>query len=267
MKKLSIFAVVIAAMAFAACGGNKSEKAPEAADSLKSFEQSQVEQKIKVELDSLAAEIGKMKQVPFLTKGENGYKLSDQEKQAKPEYLLDPAVAENATTLAEKYRMVSALTVDKAIAELYDMPVDAYQNAITKLVADINDPSFKAIEDGENLYETSQKLYDAMNENGRINQFWQVVGASLVEEVYALSQNTDKFISAFTDETASTVTYRIVLLNEAIGRLAQYDSEFEPVAKAVDALSPLNAINIEQLKEQLAQAKEKIAEARAALIK
>ena len=215
MKKLSIFAVVIAAMAFAACGGNKSEKAPEAADSLKSFEQSQVEQKIKVELDSLAAEIGKMKQVPFLTKGENGYKLSDQEKQAKP----------------------------------------------------INDPSFKAIEDGENLYETSQKLYDAMNENGRINQFWQVVGASLVEEVYALSQNTDKFISAFTDETASTVTYRIVLLNEAIGRLAQYDSEFEPVAKAVDALSPLNAINIEQLKEQLAQAKEKIAEARAALIK
>jgi hypothetical protein len=252
MKKLSFFAVAFAAMLFTACGGNKSAQ-PEQADAEKSF-------------DSLAAEVGKLKQLPFLQTGENGIKLTDKEKQVKPEYLVAPSVAENATTLAEKYRMLSALSVDKNIAALYDMPVADYEAAIAKLTADINDPSFKDIE-AETLYETGQKLYDAMNENGRINYFWQMVSGSLVEDIYVMSQNTDKFLTAFDDEAAANVTYRIVLLSDAVKRLAEYDSDFEPVAKAVEALEPLNAISVDQLKTQLAETKEKIAEARNALIK
>ena len=118
MKKLSIFAVAFAAFAFMACNGNKSGNTPEQTDSVKSFEQEQVEAKIKVELDSLAAEVGKMKKVPFLQKDENGIQLSEQEKQVKPDYLLSPSVADNAITLAQKYRVLSALSVDKAIAAL-----------------------------------------------------------------------------------------------------------------------------------------------------
>ena len=267
MKRLSFFAVTIAALAFAACTGNKSGNTPEQTDSIKSFEQDQVEQKIKVEIDSLADIIGKMKKVPFLQAGEDGIKLSDAEKQVKPSYLFEPAIAEKATTLAEKYRVLSVLSVDKSIAALYDMPVDEYDKAISKLVADINDPSFKEIEDVSTIHETGEKLYEAMNENGRINQFWQMVGGSLVEEFYALSQNADKFLTVFDDKSASDITYRIVLLQDAVKRLAGYDSEFEPVSKALEALTPLNAISVDQLKKQLAEAKDKIAEARQALIK
>ena len=266
MKKLAMFAVVIAALAFAACDGKKSAQPVEETDSIKSFEQEQVEAKIKMELDSLAAAIGELKQLPIV-KDADGIKLSDEEKQVKPDYLLQASVAENAATLAEKYRMVSALSVDKKIAALYDMPTDEYDKAISKLVTDIDDPSFKEIQDAATIFETTQALYDNMNQNGRINYFWQLAGTSLVEQLFAISQNSDKFLASFDDDAASNVTYRIALLTEAIGRLKQYDPSIEPVANAIEPLNVLNAISVDQLKSQLAEAKDKIVAARAALIK
>ena len=267
MKKITFFAVVVAAMAFTACGGNKSAQTAEETDSIKVFEQEQVEAKIKLELDSLAAEVGKLKNLPIVQSGENGVQLTAEEKQVKPDYLLAPSVSEDATTLAEKYRILSALSVDKSIAKLYEMPTEDYEAAITKLAADIDDPSFKALDNTGSIFETSQALYTAMDENGRINYFWQIASAALIEQLYIVSQNQDKFLSSFTDETAANVTFRIVLLSDAVSRLAEYDPEFEPVANAVEALSPLNAISVSQLKAQLEEAKEKIAEARANLLK
>jgi len=268
MNKLFYFAVALAAMAFTACGGNKGAKTTEeTTDSLKSFEQEQVEASIKMHIDSLAASLGELKQLPIVQDGENGIKLTDAEKQVKPDYLLNPSVAENATTLAEKYRMLSALSVDKRIAALYEMPTEDYDKAITKLAADINDPSFKEMEDASTIYETTQSLYNAMGENGRINYFWQLVATSLVEQLYIVSQNTEKFISAFDDDAASNITFRIVLLTDAVARLAEYDPEIAPVAKAIEPLVVLNAISVDQLKAQLAEAKEEITAARNNLVK
>jgi hypothetical protein len=269
MKKLSFVAVAFAAMIFASCtGGQGSQnKGGEQTDSVKSFEQEQLEASIKIQFDSLASELGKLKTLPILNKDENGIQLSDQEKQVKPDYLLDPAVAENATTLAEKYRILSALVVDKKVAELYEMPTDDYDKAITKLVADISDPSFKDMEDQNTIYETNQTLYDAMNANGRINYYWQMAAAVLVEQLYVLNQNTDKFITAFDDDAAANVTFRIILLQDAIERLSAYDTELIPVVQAIEPLKVLNAIDVEQLKEQLAQIKDEINAARQALVK
>ena len=243
MKKLSILAIAFAAVVFAACGGKKSEQAAENADSLKSFEQQQIEASIKMHFDSIAAEIGKLKQLPFLSEGDDGLKLTKEEKQVKPDYLLNPAAADEATTLAEKYRILSALNVDKKIA------------------------SFKAIDDTNTLYETSQTLYDAMNENGRINFFWQMASAALIEELYVANQNPDKFLSTFTDEAASNVTFRIILILDAINRLAQYDPDIQPVAKALAPLDVLNATTVAELKDQVAKAKDQINDAHKAIIK
>ena len=267
MKKISLFAVAMAAVVFTACGGKKSASEAEVTDDVKSFEQEQVEAKIKAEIDSLSSELSKLKQLPIVQEGENGIQLTPEEKQVKPDYLLDAAVAENATTLAEKYRLISALTVDKRVAAMYEMPTDAYETAIAKLVADIDDPSFKVLENTENIYETSEELYNAMDQNGRINFFWQLAAASLVEEIYVLSQNSEKFLTVFDDESASNVTYRVVLLVDAVSRLAAYDPDLEPVAKAVEPLAALNAISLDQLKAQIEECKDKIAEARTALVK
>jgi hypothetical protein len=265
MKKLSILAVAFAAMTFAACGGNKNAQTAEQTDSVKSFEQEQIEAAIKMHFDSLASEIGKLKQLPVVSK-DGQISLSTEEKQVKPDYLLDLAVAENAMTLSEKYRVLSAIEVDKEIAKLYEMPVDEYDKAIAKLAAEINDPSFKAIDDAANIYEASTTLYDAMNENGRINYFWQIVATSLVEQLYITSQNSDKFIGSFTDEAAANVTFRIILIQDALNRLTEYDPEVSPVAQAIEPLSVLNATTVDELKSQLADAKEKIAASRNALV-
>ena len=92
MKKLSILA--LAAIVFAACGGNKSTSNAEEADSLKSFEQEQIEASIKMHFDSIAAEFSKIDQPNFVKETENGIALTKEEKQVKPTYLLAPSVAD-----------------------------------------------------------------------------------------------------------------------------------------------------------------------------
>jgi hypothetical protein len=265
MKKFSVLA--IAAILFAACGGQKNAQNTESADSLKSFEQQQIEASIKMHIDSIAADLGKLKQLPFVQENNGGITLTKEEKQVKPDYLLSPSVSEEAATLAEKYRILSALNVDRKIASLYEMPTEDYDKAITKLIADINDPSFKAIDDTNTVFETSTTLYDAMEENGRINFFWQLAAAALVEELYVMNQNTDKFLSVFTDEAVSDVTFRIVVILEAINRLTEYDADIKPVAEAIAPLEVLNATSVAEMKAQLAEAKDKIDAARKALVK
>lgn len=265
MKKLSILAVAFAALTFVACGGKKTTDNVEGQDSVKSFEQEQIEAAIKMHFDSLASELGKLKQLPVVQK-DGVIKLTDAEKQVKPDYLLDVAAADNAMTLSEKYRVLSALQVDKEVAKLYDMETEDLDKAIAKLVADINDPSFKSIEGSSDVYETAQELYDAMNQNGRINYFWQIVASSLVEQLYVTSQNTEKFISAFTDEAAANVTFRIILIQDALNRLTEYDPEIAPVAEAIAPLTVLNAVTVDEFKAQLADAKEKIVASRNALV-
>jgi hypothetical protein len=265
MKKLSILAVAFAAMTFAACGGNKTTQPTEQKDTEKSFEQEQIEASIKMHFDSIASELGNLKQLPIVSK-DGKLSITDQEKQVKPDYLLNSSVADNAMTLSEKYRVLSALQVDKELAKLYDMPTDDYDKAITKLAADINDPSFKAVDADASLYETSQALYDAMNQNGRINYFWQIVASSLVEELYITTQNTEKFIGSFTDDAAANVTFRIFLIQDALGRLKQYDPDLDPVVKAVDPLKVLDAITVADFKKQLEEAKEMIATSRNTLV-
>ena len=266
MKKLSLFAIAFAAIAFAACG-NKTAQTEAATDSVKSFEQEQIEASIKMHMDSIASELGKLKTLPFLNEGKDGITLSKQEKQVKPDYLLAANVADEATTLTEKYRILSALSVDKKIAALYEMPTEEYDKAITKLAADIDDPSFKAIEKATDIFETTTTLYDEMEKNGRINYFWQLASAALVEQLYVANQNADKFLSAFNDEAAANVTFRIVLILDAVNRLAQYDPDIEPVAKALAPLDALNATTVAEMKEQMARMKEQINAARKALVK
>ena len=267
MKKLTIVAVAFAAVVLASCGGKKSANDVESADTLKSFEQQQIEASIKMHFDSIAAEFTKLDQPKFVQENGGGITLSKEEKQVKPDYLQDAKIADNATTLAEKYRALSVLSVDMKIASLYEMPTDDYDKAISKLAADINDPSFKVIENNGSIFETTNALYDAMNENGRINYFWQLASAALVEQLFVASQNSDKFLSTFNDEAAENITFRIVLILDAVNRLSQYDPDIKPISEAIAPLESLNATTVAELKSQLAEAKGDIEKARKALIK
>jgi len=265
MKKLSIVAVAFAAVLFAACGGNKKPQTVQETEDIKTFEQEQIEASIKLNVDSLATAMAQLKQLPITEK--NGMVvLTDEERQVKPTYLMEPAVAENTTTLSQKYRVLSAMQVDKEIAELYGMPTAEYDNEIAKLLVDINDPSFKVISESDGIYEASQELYKAMDENGRINFYWQIVATSLVEQMYVISQNSEKFLASFDDAAAANVTMRIVLIQDAIERLTNYDPELIAVADAIEPLKVINAVSVEEFRTQLNEAAPQIEAARTALV-
>ena len=87
------------------------------------------------------------------------------------------------------------------------------------------------------------------------------------QEIVPLLENADKFLSTFDDEAASNVTFRIVLILDAVNRLAQYDPDIEPVAQAIAPLDALNATTVAEMKEQMAKMKDQIIAARKALVK
>ena len=251
-----------AALVFASCG-NKTDNKENGADTV-SFEQSQIEESMMNELDSLADEWSKMPHINgVLSNGK--IKLSDDEIKAKPDYLMAPTAADDLTLLSQKYRALGILAVDQKIAELYKMDTDAYKSAIAKIATDVNDPAAKTI---DNLNaEDIKAFYTAEKEANRINLFWEASAASTIETLYVISQNTDKFITAFDDNSASKITYEIALLKMNMDDLSKYDTNIKEIDELLAPLNKLNAINVEQLKKQLAEMKPEIEAARKGLLK
>ena len=109
--------------------------------------------------------------------------------------------------------------------------------------------------------------YNTAKENGRINFFWETATALVVENLYVLSQNVDKFLPAIDDKYASDMTYHIALLKLSLDDLAAYDNNIKELAEILAPLNELNAISVEQLKEQIAKMKPQIETARAQMLK
>ena len=268
MKKLFIS---LAAIALLASCGNKQKANTEVVEE-KSFEQEQIEANIKLQVDSLAAEFSKMGEIPFMKSLREGtIALTEEEMQVKPEYLLSPDSIDELVTLSQKYRAVAMLNADKMIAKAYGMSVDGYEAAVKKLIVDIDDPAFKVFTDDVDTLgheELIKKFYQAEDEAGRINFFWETTSAYLVEELYILSQDpNNKFIQCFTDENASNITYRIVLFLDALGRLKEYAPELNELYDALTPLNKLNAIDVAQLKEQLTEMNEELVGVREIILK
>ena len=74
-------------------------------------------------------------------------------------------------------------------------------------------------------------------------------------------------MSAIDDEAAANISFRVVLVLDGVKRLSEYDPEIKVVGDALAPLDVLNAMTVDELKSQIADAKDKIEAARAALIK
>ncbi|MBQ0103465.1 MAG: hypothetical protein KBS99_04745 [Prevotellaceae bacterium] len=274
MKKAILISLAAVAM-LASCTGNKQKAADETTvEEQKSFEQAQIESYIKVQVDSLASEFSKMDFSSSLTRSlqEGRIILSEESKAVAPEYLIDPAVTNDLVTLSQKYRAVAVLSADKLIAEAYDKPVDEYDAALKKLVADIDDSAFKNLVDGDEAGKSHEELitafYNDEDANGRINFFWETTTALLVEELYILSEDTNnEFISAFDDAAADNVTYRIALFQNALESLKEYCPEISQLCESIKPLQRLNAVSAEQFKQQVSEMHKDIKTIREDLLK
>lgn len=266
MKKVKFLLMAVCAIALASCGG-KTQQSDDEQQEVKSFEQEQIEESIRVQLDSIASVLGGLKALPMLEQTKNGeLKLTDEEKKVKPDYLLDPDIAKEAITLSEKYRVLVALSIDQTIAELYDMDTKAYNEATAQLLSEVNDPGFRIFAENGDLVVESQEIYEAEVQAGRLNYFWQAVATSLVEQMYILCQNQEKFLPVFDDESVANLTLRIALLQDAINRLVEYDPELVEVSEAIKPLEKLNAITVDELRSDLSKMTNEITAARNQLV-
>ncbi len=272
MKKfLSYVSIAALAVCVLSCGGNKKAKQAEAeAPAEKSMVEQQQEEYIKMQIDSLSAEMLRLKPLDFVKKTNDGsIVLTDKEKQVKPEYLVSASAINDLQTLSQKYRAAALIYVDKEVADLYEMTstVSDYDKALTKLYLDINDPKLKEIFSSEETAEAMDAFYQACKSNGRTHFFWDVCAAAIVEHIYIASQNSEKFLASFDDDSASEFTLQIALLTIAINDLAEINPEYTEINEALQPLGVINAISVDQFREQLAEVKSEVALSRAALLK
>jgi len=272
MKKLTVILLAAAMVAVPSCKNANNNKAQKEAENKElSTKEQMVTEELKVNLQNLVESTKKMKAVPFISAKEGTIQLSSKEKMVAPDYLVDPAAVNDLVTLSQKYRMVAMLSIDKVVAKLYDMPVDEIEAALSKIAVDVNDPALKEFseniaankEAGENLSTFCDKEIEA----GRANLFWEAVAAGLVEQIYILTKNIDKFMPMFDDEAASEVTYNFVCVHDGIEKMIEIYPEMESLQAAMLPLYVINAINVEQLKSQLTELKGEIEVVRAFLLK
>ena len=79
--------------------------------------------------------------------------------------------------------------------------------------------------------------------------------------------NAEKFLEGYDDEDVANITFRIVLILDAIDRLSVYDAEIQGLADAIQPLKKINATTVDELKKELAEIKNELAEARTNILK
>lgn len=267
MKRFTTILAIASICLFAvSCGQGKNAKKVET--EAKSEAELNQEELIRIHLDTLSNDLANLQAMGVIANVKDGkIVLTEQEKKLKPDYLLDPAFADNLQTLSQKYRAISMLAADKEIAKLYDMSTTAYDKALVKLYADVNDPGLKTVVDSPDFFGSLKEYYAACKENGRIELFWDACASAIMEELFIASQNTDMFLAGFNDEQASNISYHITLLSIAVEDLAAINPEYESLNESMQPLVVINAISLDQLKEQLAQMKAEISSTRMVLSK
>ena len=272
MKKLLVSVATIAVVLASCNGGAKKANPEEQAESIKSFEQEQIEANIKVQLDSIASIYSSMDDSPVMVALKSGQiLLTDEEKQVKPDYLLAPEAANDLVTLSQKYRAVGLYSIDELVAKSYDMSTDELTASRSRLVVDLNDPAFdvfiKECHTDSAFAQVFEEFYNAEDKAGRINFFWETATAAFVEQIFILTQNPDKYLAAFDDQKAADFTYRIILLQNSLEQLQEYSPEIEELCTSIKPLEGLNAISVDQLKEQVTTLKKDITDVRNGLLK
>lgn len=266
--------LLCAALVLASSCKNKSKEAEQQAPDYENASEAElVQADLKAEMQNLMESAKKIKPVAFISSSKDGsLVLSEKEKMVKPDYLIEPSSTNDLVNLTQKYRAIGMMTSDKTIAQLYDMPINEYNEAIFRILTDINDPALTnfytlPVEDIETNREEYEIFVDQEYEEGRAQFFWEAVAAAMVEQIYIVTRDVDKFMPMFTDESASDITFNFICVHDALTKMVAIYPEMESLNEILTSLYVLNAISVEQLRTQLLEVKESIENARAALLK
>lgn len=273
MKKLAVIALAALVLLAPSCKNQNKKTAQEAEPVDLSSQEAILKADLQVNLENLMESAKKMKPLPFVSASKEGkITLSNKEKAVKPDFLLNGAVVNDLVTLSQKYRACAMLGADLVVANLYEMPATDIKDGIAKALVDISDPAleiFAATPWGstEDASLALEALLKDEYEADRANFFWESAAASMVEQLYIVTRDIDKFMPMFDDESAADVTFNFICVHEGIMSLMDVYPELQSLNTVMEPLYVINAISAEQLKEQLTTLKGSIEGAREALLK
>ncbi|MDD2289110.1 MAG: hypothetical protein PHT64_03210 [Bacteroidales bacterium] len=273
MRKIAIALLFASALIVGACGNTASKKKDAGTKSDISMQEQYLTQDLIIKIDSLIAGFQQLGVMPNMKAIDEGtLVLTDREKRVKPTYLMPLDRVNELITLNQKSRALAVYAVDREIAQLYGIPLEEYDKVITQLMIDTDNVAL--MEGAEIKVEVNALDVDSwivtMGEEQlgkeQMHLFFETVAAGIMESLYITSLDIPRYITYFNDQTASDVSYRLLLVVEGIESLLPYHPELETIRGILEPLNVINAINVKQLEEQLNTLAAVIAEGRNKLL-
>jgi len=258
MRKIANALLFASALIVGACGNTASKKKDAGTKSDISMQEQYLTQDLIIKIDSLIAGFQQLGVMPNMKAIDEGtLVLTDREKRVKPTYLMPLDRVNELITLNQKSRALAVYAVDREIAQLYGIPLEEYDKVITQLMIDTDNVAL--MEGAEIKVEVNALDVDSwivtMGEEQlgkeQMHLFFETVAAGIMESLYITSLDIPRYITYFNDQTASDVSYRLLLVVEGIESLLPYHPELETIRGILEPLNVINAINVKQLEEQL----------------
>ena len=268
MRNIAFVLATVTAVALTSCSGNKNTQNnnSEKAIQTETTQEQQIKLGMKAHLDSLTLAFLRLKPTSVSYNARNGkIVLSEQQKKVRPDYLMNPdEIMNSLESISLKYRALAIFDIDKSISDAYNMK-DVYTEPISKLVVELDDPAvkyLKNVEENVTYQERIDKVYHIAEDNGRANYFWETAAASIIEELYIIGHNQEVFLAGFTDKDAEDITLHVSILVNAYKELAEYNTELAKLYNVILPLQAINAISVDQLRDQLNQIEKDVTKAR-----
>ncbi len=258
MKRIAIALLLISALIVSACGNSSSKKKDAQTKSETSLQEQYLTEDLIIKIDSLVSGFQQLGVMPHMKAIQEGtLVLTDREKRVKPTFLMPLAKVNDLVTLSQKNRALAVYSVDKAIAQLYGLPVEEYDQVIAQLLVDTDNVAL--MEGAEVNVEINAldintwvvTMGEEQMEKEQIHMFFETMAAGILEALYFTSLDIPRYITYFNDQTAADVSYRFLLVVDGIESLIPYHPELESIRGILEPLKVINAINVKQLEEQL----------------
>lgn len=201
----------------------------------------QLEAGLAAALDSLSAAYTALGDagIPFTAAGSNDF-LTEKEKLMRPDYLLDPAVAEGLLTIQQKLAALAILGPERRVRMAYGMPVEESEKMLARLAADLNLPADNAAcDNGADFSDRMAAMISYYREQGLLNYYWYFEEAILAEGMFLFSRNPEPFLRSLSDEDIAALSERMALCDRIAREYAEYEPSIADVMEIKDNMVPL----------------------------
>jgi len=222
MKRTIAFVALVAicGSTMLSCRNNKTAEPPT----------EEIQQQQQTLADSVMAEMNALAE-QYWDARSNSFKiqaieLSEKEKMVKPDYLLNPSVANTLVTKFQKINALGIYITDIGVCKAFGISCDNIKEVAAKLAVELNVPFYAEFSTDETpIIEKIKATYSACNKRGELSLFWIMENAIITEINYILAQDPELFFSKISEEQWQMFNTYKQIRRTAIDKLSNYNED------------------------------------------